>query len=504
VSSRLRPLLLLTLLIPAGHAGGAEANDVQDVVLLADVRPALLRLHVLIDAQPYRAAWERYLDKLFADLDRDGDGSLSRTEAVRVPSAEFLRSFLQGGLNLEAARASAPFTQLDADRDGRISRRELGDYYRKAGLADVRVVLVPDRGNAGALTDALFRRLDRDGDGKLSREELLHAADALRIVDLNEDEWITPAELLALHDPKDAARTTAQTLESVGFVPRSGEPLALLPLMRKRYKNLDERVLTHPPETEVILRLGRVGEGEKCVEVLKSPRGNDTGPAPIVVDGLALDLEADAAAPGVRGLHAYYLQQFDAAGGGADVLDRKQAEGTPALAALFRLGDRDGDGRLTAAEFAAFLNLHALGAVAVPTISVTERSLGLFELLDEVPDNRLSLRELHTAWDRLKHLDRDGDGKLSRDEFPRRLHVRFSRGKPGPAAAPRVDAVRAPAPRGPEWFRKMDRNGDGYVSRREFLGSDELFSKLDTDGDGLISPEEAERLPVPPARPPGE
>ena len=44
---------------------------------------------------------------------------------------------------------------------------------------------------------------------------------------------------------------------------------------------------------------------------------------------------------------------------------------------------------------------------------------------------------------------------------------------------------------GPLWFRKMDRNRDGDVSRREFLGTDSEFRKIDTDGDGLISLEEA-------------
>jgi Ca2+-binding EF-hand superfamily protein len=48
------------------------------------------------------------------------------------------------------------------------------------------------------------------------------------------------------------------------------------------------------------------------------------------------------------------------------------------------------------------------------------------------------------------------------------------------------------AARGPEWFRKMDRNGDGDVSPREFLGTDEQFRAIDADGDGLISVEEAE------------
>ena len=39
----------------------------------------------------------------------------------------------------------------------------------------------------------------------------------------------------------------------------------------------------------------------------------------------------------------------------------------------------------------------------------------------------------------------------------------------------------------------MDRNRDGDVSRKEFLGTDEQFRQIDVDGDGLISVEEADR-----------
>jgi hypothetical protein len=44
---------------------------------------------------------------------------------------------------------------------------------------------------------------------------------------------------------------------------------------------------------------------------------------------------------------------------------------------------------------------------------------------------------------------------------------------------------------GPVWFYKMDRNGDGVVSLREFLGSREHFDAIDTDHDGFITLMEA-------------
>jgi hypothetical protein len=45
---------------------------------------------------------------------------------------------------------------------------------------------------------------------------------------------------------------------------------------------------------------------------------------------------------------------------------------------------------------------------------------------------------------------------------------------------------------GPEWFRRMDRNQDGDVSPREFLGTSTQFTTLDSDQDGLMSAAEAD------------
>jgi hypothetical protein len=74
---------------------------------------------------------------------------------------------------------------------------------------------------------------------------------------------------------------------------------------------------------------------------------------------------------------------------------------------------------------------------------------------------------------------------------------------PGVAKPPAVPLVRTfTREAGPAWFRAMDKNGDGYVSSREFLGTPEQFRNLDTDGDGLVGPEEAEKAMPPEAKKP--
>ena len=93
--------------------------------------------------------------------------------------------------------------------------------------------------------------------------------------------------------------------------------------------------------------------------------------------------------------------------------------------------------------------------------------------------------------------DANNDGAISKQEVPRLLQVRLSAGSVGrfhffddiDEEATKTTAAHRSA--GPLWFRRMDVNGDGDVSRREWLGSEEDFRRIDTDGDGLISLEEA-------------
>src|SRR5262249_3839556 len=112
-------------------------------------------------------------------------------------------------------------------------------------------------------------------------------------------------------------------------------------------------------------------------------------------------------------------------------------------------------------------------------------------------DNRLGLRELRTASDRLASFDRDGDGQVNAAEIPHRFDWSLSQ-VPIPLGfvvrgnLTRMEIVRPRIPtQNPAWFQKLDRNQDGDLSPREFLGPRAEFRRLDADGDGLISASEA-------------
>ena len=118
-------------------------------------------------------------------------------------------------------------------------------------------------------------------------------------------------------------------------------------------------------------------------------------------------------------------------------------------------------------------------AAGVVSLTAVPGPVGLFDLLDTDRDGQLSVAELRAAKTVLANWS-PGDTGVSLVIVP---------GVAKPPAVPLVRTFTRDA--GPAWFRAMDKNGDGYVSPREFLGTPEQFRKLDTNRDGLISPEEA-------------
>jgi hypothetical protein len=129
------------------------------------------------------------------------------------------------------------------------------------------------------------------------------------------------------------------------------------------------------------------------------------------------------------------------------------------------------------------------------SLTYATRTPSLFQLMDENGDGRLGIRELRTAFDRLIVLEPAGGDVVTKAAIQPSAGLRLGQSafvaeNPAFNGSPFVRDGPKPT-RGPVWFVKMDRNGDGDVSRAEFLGGAADFAALDADADGLITTDEA-------------
>jgi Ca2+-binding EF-hand superfamily protein len=563
--------VLATLAAGGASPSVAAERDVQDFVYMGEKGPILLRFHVRIDGKPLVDVWEEFMGKLFAYLDDDGDGVLSKTEAARAPSIAALFN------GVDNARQQPNIAEtMDKDRDGKITRKELADWYRQNGAAPfqfrtngrqqqqrivVRFAGQPQPLSADALNEKLFKLLDADKDGKLSREELAKAPAILGKLDLDDDEMVSVPEMNGDVESNNTNRVVAftevmqQTGNSDPFVMvvpgQRGKQLAreLLNHYAPKGKRsavrkltpqdlgmdeesfasldvdedgkLDSEELAHfaqrPPDLEFRIRLGEKA-GVELVQVKDRPSPLAKSVRPSSGGTLLLELGTTQIALGngdtsgtvrvVDRLRQQYLAQFRAADKDNNgYLDKTEAEQNPLFRNIFKTMDRDGDGKLFEKEVVAYLDkmkeLQEGAMRSCASLAVKDQGRGLFDMVDTDGDGRLGVREMRRMVQLVDSLDRDGDGLLARGEIPHKYRVDVRR---GPAngnqltaqalVIRRMNGGESPRPErtaGPRWFRKMDRNRDGDVSRREFLGTDEEFRRLDADGDGLISVEEAER-----------
>ena len=103
----------------------------------------------------------------------------------------------------------------------------------------------------------------------------------------------------------------------------------------------------------------------------------------------------------------------------------------------------------------------------------------MFENADANHDGRITRSEfLEARQNAFTRLDRNGDGYLTRDDVPRRLAARRGVGDSGQGGD--GGAMRA-----------MDADGDGRISREEFVnGSLMIFDRTDANHDGVVDAQE--------------
>ncbi len=537
---------------PFRYAPDAEPPQALEAAFLGAGRVYRLRVVTTVNGQPAGAAWAATVARLFAAFDRDGDGYLNRHEFEQVFSLPGLKELAEGQLYTQAY-AVPSLREADRDGDRRVSLDELQFLYRDAPADFLRTRPRPANDeSADRVTEAVLASLDVNGDGRLSEAELRDAARLLLTLDADDDECLSQSEFPVNYGAKAGSGMMAAGAGMMGadqgvkaadappgdLVVKLGElPGDTSKRILARYDADKDGVLSGdeiPFDAATAKALDGDGDGKLTLTELyaygKRPpdvvvtvdqgptaatcrvtaTGFGGGPLPaglslrraepgrVILRSGATVLDFSATPADTRATRARFDRLLATLPGG-ETLTEGALTG-PAhqfLRVTFDAADRDGDGRLTRGELVAYFELQLAVAGLAQTVSTTVSRPNLFQLLDDNRDGKLSVRELRTAWERLIVLEPAGARYVTRAVLQPAASFRVSSAAadfavPAPENSPQAaPAAGVPEGRGPLWFRKMDRNGDGDVSRAEFLGDAADFARLDADGDGLISLDEA-------------
>jgi Ca2+-binding EF-hand superfamily protein len=504
------PVLLAALaaLLPAEPPSGAgpAEGSVREIAYFGRGGPVRLHLQIQIDGRSADAVWKEAVDALFAFCDKNGDGELDAAEL-----AIFARPQTEPP---DPLRVQLAFPS----RNRKVTRAEFAALLRDAGCEAVNLKFISGRSDSDQLSATLFRHLDQDGDGKLSVSELKAARERLAFLDLNEDELLSAAELLGRAvavqpnanvsvlanlpsreaSPEvrmlagDSAAMAQQLIAGAGSARATALRRADLGADEKTFAALDvnrdgkldlaevEQWLRRPPNWSRAFSFGRgKGPGQENQAPLRGEAGAATE--------LALPqvrFRYEPPSEGMPDTRTAWAQKVEAVRGqlkslaDADgAVARKQLTEPPSpLLAFFDFADRNGDVRLDPAELDAALAVLDRAAACLVNVTIQDQGGGLFELLDRNGDGQLSPRELLEAASTLQPFA-DAAGNVRPDALPRRFIIRVAAGSiplglsPVPSSPLMSGAPARPAPPAvPRWFLQMDRNGDGDVSLREFLG----------------------------------
>jgi Ca2+-binding EF-hand superfamily protein len=427
-----------------------------------------------------------------------------------------------------AGELSALLSAIDADGDGRLSVAELSHV------------------------DSLFRLLDLNDDEQIARSEFVAPVDArwtMNPAQQSTSRSVTPLEQIPRGGDKSAL--IRQLIETFGSV---ADPHAAKPGVKAGTTGGDAKAASKSPRVPIatlapgdeaaakrIARFDKNGDGRldehELAEWLATPEPD----AELAVQLTMLSLNDP---------HLKLLRSLPATGRGgvsvespaagqivlrlpsgplelrADDAPRKAASRTSRYRALFRRADQNKNGYVEASEitnvgtgldsvdFAAmdrdhngmvfenewipYLRLRDALAEGRLSLTIAVESIDPLTQFDANHDGRLNRAELGRALAAVATWDRNHDGFVTPDEVPRTLVATFHIGPQRGSAVRasrygRMKSPSQPAPTaGPVWFQKMDRDHDGEVSQREFLGPLSVFRRLDANGDGRIDLHEAE------------
>ena len=370
-------------------------------------------------------------------------------------------------------RAAKMFSRLDANGDGKITRDEMGEKARMVDHAD--------KDGDGAVSIDEFRRFLKE---RQKRQHERREGDG-------RDEG---------RPGRDKHRDRPEGRRGRGEGPPGRTPPLMAALDTDRDGRLSRDEIARAPK--VLERFDRNQDGFLDARELHQAMGGPGG------RGGRPDGRRPPRGGGGRG-RMEYIKRMDRDRDGRVTRD----EFMGAVEGQFKGMDRDGDGAITEKDLDAMAAQRrgrrgeqaGRGREGGPSPEEQKKRRAVFmKHMDANGDGRVSLDEFRTPRERqFKSLDRDGDGAITGAELEQagdgekgRRRERGERGERGRRREQRRDkrAGRGGEGRGggvPHWFEIMDKNKDGKVSRDEFVGPEERFKSRDTNGDGSITAAEA-------------
>ncbi len=528
----------------AEPVAGAPDADASNLILLAPAHPVFIQFRVQVDGRGLKTVRAEHAAKLLKEYDRNGDKLLDREEAQGIPP------LVKSSNANETVSIADRWEAVDIDpADDKVSLGELAAYIDRIFGSTFLLSMKPQRASQSV---DLFALLDLNRDGRLSREEVSAAAQALHKLDLDDDETFTIDELqpyrnpqvpqvpalagnqatdqpfLLLDDVESIAKAVEQLQQRYGNERSGGSSArfdrATLGLDVANFEAYDAdrdgaldtgeltAFLQNPvPHLVIDAQLPQANRGKPKMTLVEDRLGAmaKTEPAAtaklsLAMTGIGMEFKAATVrakndASDNRKFRKTKFLEADR--------DKNKYISEPEFPALglpnadFKSVDRNGDGMIVMDELLAYVEQESVASQSRIELTVSHDGRSVFEVIDANNDRRISRRELSRAFERLLVYDLDGDEMISAVELVGRFQGTLEFGRPtlfrnavralgGDTTAPIVNAPTA----GPDWFRKMDRNRDGDVSQREFLGPPAAFKRLDADGDGLITAAEAEAV----------
>lgn len=508
----------------------SEPFEVRDVLLLLESGPVHLRLHIAVGGQSPKESRKATVARLIEALDTNKDGQLSREEAQRSP------------LFREKQRPGKEAFIKSLGADLRMTPRDI--EQRVASIGGETVTYRQNTAASDSDTN-VFKLLDANGDKVVDQDEMFEAVDLLLAQDLDDDECVTLEEMTPPPDPMttpvnvltgtprptgstvaDILRDTNQTLLAAQLLQKydknrnqklsaeelhwPAEKLAPCDLDRDAQLNRKEleKIKLAPVDVELAVDVIRPKEGGAMLKVVSSTiERNDGDRYP---DLVTIALPQAVITFSTREVDPYEasmalalrnFNELDTDNNG--YLDRTEAMVRERLAReLFDQIDADGDAKIFGEEMKEFIRTRGEPVAATCQITVFDDGAGFFSAIDTNGDRRISMREMRYADKTLVTMQRDEAAGLGEMEPARRYRIEFVRGVFNPFGNPDRPMVNPampqpvvqqtrPRPVGPVWFQRWDRNNDGDITWREFLGPRDVFEQLDVDRDEMIDPKEA-------------